>query len=201
MSCGEEAATAVRELQLILQALGTSQANMAGTSSQAVSLLLHLLPFCFSGLFALKFYSLHQLLWGGLHPFFQLFTFLIVLVGCFFCVCFFFRIFLGFFSEPLTKINTLTTRVQRPWAQAFEIKSCKSRCSIWLHESECCEGWWNNVFEWFHFSQKTVFIQNNSVSESCLGDSLLLIDAFPFGLFLLLENFHPCAAEAKLYKL
>ncbi|XP_039731910.1 glutamyl-tRNA(Gln) amidotransferase subunit B, mitochondrial isoform X3 [Pteropus medius] len=29
MSCGEEAATAVRELQLILQALGTSQANMA----------------------------------------------------------------------------------------------------------------------------------------------------------------------------
>nr|XP_012639167.1 glutamyl-tRNA(Gln) amidotransferase subunit B, mitochondrial [Microcebus murinus] len=29
LSCGEEAATAVRELQLILQALGTSQANMA----------------------------------------------------------------------------------------------------------------------------------------------------------------------------
>nr|XP_035948563.1 glutamyl-tRNA(Gln) amidotransferase subunit B, mitochondrial isoform X4 [Halichoerus grypus] len=29
MSCGEEAASAVRELQLILQALGTSQANMA----------------------------------------------------------------------------------------------------------------------------------------------------------------------------
>ncbi|KAG8507321.1 Glutamyl-tRNA(Gln) amidotransferase subunit B, mitochondrial [Galemys pyrenaicus] len=29
MSCGEEAAAAVRELQLILQALGTSQANMA----------------------------------------------------------------------------------------------------------------------------------------------------------------------------
>ncbi|ELW50433.1 putative glutamyl-tRNA(Gln) amidotransferase subunit B, mitochondrial [Tupaia chinensis] len=29
MSCGDEAATAVRELQLILQALGTSQANMA----------------------------------------------------------------------------------------------------------------------------------------------------------------------------
>ncbi|XP_049761426.1 glutamyl-tRNA(Gln) amidotransferase subunit B, mitochondrial isoform X1 [Elephas maximus indicus] len=29
MTCGEEAATAVRELQLILQALGTSQANMA----------------------------------------------------------------------------------------------------------------------------------------------------------------------------
>lgn len=32
MSCGEEAATAVRELQLILQALGTSRANMAGRS-------------------------------------------------------------------------------------------------------------------------------------------------------------------------
>lgn len=62
MSCGEEAATAVRELQLILQALGTSQANMAGTSSQAVSLLIYLLSFCFSGLFALQFYSLHQLL-------------------------------------------------------------------------------------------------------------------------------------------
>ncbi|TKC50653.1 hypothetical protein EI555_010857 [Monodon monoceros] len=29
MSCGEEAAAAIRELQLILQALGTSQANMA----------------------------------------------------------------------------------------------------------------------------------------------------------------------------
>ncbi|KAM6221310.1 glutamyl-tRNA(Gln) amidotransferase subunit B, mitochondrial [Rhynchocyon petersi] len=29
MTCGEEAATAVRELQLVLQALGTSQANMA----------------------------------------------------------------------------------------------------------------------------------------------------------------------------
>jgi len=31
MSCGEEAAAAVRELQLILQALGTCQANMSGT--------------------------------------------------------------------------------------------------------------------------------------------------------------------------
>lgn len=30
MSCGEEAAAAVRELQLILQALGTCQANMSG---------------------------------------------------------------------------------------------------------------------------------------------------------------------------
>lgn len=32
MSCGEEAAMAIRELQLILQALGTSRANMAGRS-------------------------------------------------------------------------------------------------------------------------------------------------------------------------
>ncbi len=30
MCCGEEAAAAVRELQLILQALGTCQANMSG---------------------------------------------------------------------------------------------------------------------------------------------------------------------------
>lgn len=30
MTCGEEAAAAVRELQLIFQALGTSQANMSG---------------------------------------------------------------------------------------------------------------------------------------------------------------------------
>lgn len=31
MSCGEEAAAAVRELQLILQAVGTCQGNMSGT--------------------------------------------------------------------------------------------------------------------------------------------------------------------------
>lgn len=31
MSCGDEAAAAVRELQLILQALGTCQGNMSGT--------------------------------------------------------------------------------------------------------------------------------------------------------------------------
>lgn len=30
MTCGEEAAAAVRELQLILQSLGTSLANMSG---------------------------------------------------------------------------------------------------------------------------------------------------------------------------
>lgn len=30
MSCGEEAAAAVRELQLILQAIGTCQGNMSG---------------------------------------------------------------------------------------------------------------------------------------------------------------------------
>lgn len=33
MSCGDEAAAAVRELQLILQALGTCQGNMSGTES------------------------------------------------------------------------------------------------------------------------------------------------------------------------
>lgn len=32
MSCGEEAAAAVRELQLILQAIGTCQCNMSGTN-------------------------------------------------------------------------------------------------------------------------------------------------------------------------
>ena len=30
MSCGEQAAAAVRELQLVLQALGTCQGNMSG---------------------------------------------------------------------------------------------------------------------------------------------------------------------------
>lgn len=32
MSCGEEAAAAVRELQLILQAIGTCQGNMSGSN-------------------------------------------------------------------------------------------------------------------------------------------------------------------------
>lgn len=49
LCCGEEAALAVRELQLILQALGTSHANMAGRScmdsvpapSHLLSLLAH----------------------------------------------------------------------------------------------------------------------------------------------------------------
>lgn len=39
MSCGEEAAAAVRELQLILQALGTCQGNMSG-----MEIALHLSP-------------------------------------------------------------------------------------------------------------------------------------------------------------
>lgn len=34
MCCGEEAAAAVRELQLILQTLGSSQAVMAGTEGR-----------------------------------------------------------------------------------------------------------------------------------------------------------------------
>lgn len=46
LSCGEEARTAVRELQLILQALGTSQANMAGRDHRSRSLSLRPLPYC-----------------------------------------------------------------------------------------------------------------------------------------------------------
>lgn len=37
MSCGDEAAAAVRELQLILQALGTCQGNMSGTEPVCAS--------------------------------------------------------------------------------------------------------------------------------------------------------------------
>lgn len=57
LSCGEEAATVVRELQLILQALGTSKANMAGRGPRS-GLPWSLLPVCFLGLFAPEFYSL-----------------------------------------------------------------------------------------------------------------------------------------------
>lgn len=51
MCCGEEAAAAVRELQLILQTLGSSQAVMAGTEGRkACSLVtsnsLHSQEFC-----------------------------------------------------------------------------------------------------------------------------------------------------------
>lgn len=35
MSCGEEAAAAVRELQLILQAIGTCQGNMSGNRASS----------------------------------------------------------------------------------------------------------------------------------------------------------------------
>ena len=60
LCCGEEAALAVRELQLILQALGTSQANMAGRSCvDSVSAPHHLLSFL-----ALSAFSL-------LHPIFS----------------------------------------------------------------------------------------------------------------------------------
>lgn len=31
-------------------------------------------------------------------------------------------------------------------------------------------------------SEKALFIQNNSVCESCVGGTSLLVDAFPFGL-------------------
>lgn len=56
MCCGEEAAAAVRELQLILQTLGSSQAVMAGTEggrarSLVTSNSLHLQEFCSFWLF------------------------------------------------------------------------------------------------------------------------------------------------------
>lgn len=60
MSCGEEAATAVRELQLILQALGTSQANMAGRATPAVPSFSPF-PLSASWVSALGCYSLNQL--------------------------------------------------------------------------------------------------------------------------------------------
>lgn len=47
MSCGEEAAAAVRELQLILQALGTCQGNMSGMEiTLCLSAFLSLFFFC-----------------------------------------------------------------------------------------------------------------------------------------------------------
>lgn len=45
MSCGEEAAAAVRELQLILQTLGTCQGNMSGMEPLALLSPLHCLHF------------------------------------------------------------------------------------------------------------------------------------------------------------
>lgn len=47
MSCGEEAAAAVRELQLILQALGTCQGNMSGME----------ITLCLSAVFPLLFWA------------------------------------------------------------------------------------------------------------------------------------------------
>lgn len=44
MTCGEEAATAVRELQLILQTLGSSQASMAGRPHSSLLASLRALP-------------------------------------------------------------------------------------------------------------------------------------------------------------
>lgn len=66
MCCGEEAAAAVRELQLILQTLGSSQAVMAGTEggracSLVTSYFLHLQSFAASGYFALWLLIMHSL--------------------------------------------------------------------------------------------------------------------------------------------
>lgn len=47
------------------------------------------------------------------------------------------------------------------------------------------------------FSARRRFYQKNSVCK-CYVCGTLLIDTFPLGLFLFLQNFHPCTAEAKL---
>lgn len=93
MSCGEEAATAVRELQLILQALGTSQANMAGRSHR-------------SGISSSPLSSLHpSSLLGGVLLSASATAALSMLYSQPFLLSGFFllRIVLPFFSEPLTK--------------------------------------------------------------------------------------------------
>jgi len=66
MCCGEEAAAAVRELQLILQTLGSSQAIMAGTEGEGRALLSPvILCICrssaLSGYFALQLLITHSL--------------------------------------------------------------------------------------------------------------------------------------------
>lgn len=69
MSCGEEAAAAVGELQLILQALGTCQGNMSGMEI-ALCLCLPLSVFFFSFRASKPlnlFLSPHALLWFFLH--------------------------------------------------------------------------------------------------------------------------------------
>lgn len=56
MRCGEEAAAAVRELQLILQALGTCQGNMSGME---ITLCLSLLPSCHTSIPKLNSLRMH----------------------------------------------------------------------------------------------------------------------------------------------
>lgn len=102
MSCGEEAATAVRELQLILQALGTSQANMAGKSPRRSSLLF---PFSLSAPARVSHWSV------------------VLAVSCSGIVCVLSQPFLpqgvsplrlsrGFSSEPLTRSTMPTAALQ-----------------------------------------------------------------------------------------
>lgn len=61
MCCGEEAAAAVRELQLILQTLGSSQAIMAGTEGEG-HVLLSPVILCICGSSAASGYFALQLL-------------------------------------------------------------------------------------------------------------------------------------------
>lgn len=104
MSCGEEAATAVRELQLILQALGTSQANMAGRSHRGgASFSISLPPP--RALLTWVLFSVSATL-GSFTYFFQPFA----------PVFFLLEFSLDSFLNLQTKINTATT-VQRHWAQ------------------------------------------------------------------------------------
>lgn len=126
MSCGEEAATAVRELQLILQALGTSQANMAGKSLRRSSLLS---PFSLSASVLSSHWSVSSTL---------------AIVGLFisFLSLFSLRVFSapqnshGFFSEPLTKnkrTNSSPTEAAEPQSVRLEVEGPEAS-SCFLHQ-------------------------------------------------------------------
>lgn len=62
MCCGEEAAAAVRELQLILQALGSSQANMAGRGTAGLIYLSSTVIFYKKGPFTVAFFAVQPLI-------------------------------------------------------------------------------------------------------------------------------------------
>ena len=126
MSCGEEAATAVRELQLILQALGTSQANMAGKSPGRSSLLF---PFSLSAPARVSHWSVVLALsCGGLFV-----SFLSL-----FCLRVFspLRLSRGFSSEPLPRNNMPTAALQA--AEPRGGRSARDqRCPPASHPGRC----------------------------------------------------------------